>query len=138
MLSAIAHATMTAMAAGGGGLPAGEPFGFQTPIPAVTDTPSLALAQWIIWLPAISAVLCGLYATWERIACAACRGRHRAHDKSSRCRLKRCKGHSKAEVEKQAAEVRAQSEMAVASAMSGEVEALESARCGSGTGRRLE
>ena len=66
MLSAIAHATMTAVAAGGDGgghgLPAGEPFGFQTPIPAVTDTPSLAFAQWIIWLPAISAVLCGLYA----------------------------------------------------------------------------
>ena len=59
MLSSIAQVMMSAVAAGGEGgghgLPAGEPFGFQTRIPLVTDEPSLAFAQWIIWLPAISA-----------------------------------------------------------------------------------
>ena len=67
MLSVIAHAALAGIAGDGGehaghGLPAGEPFGFQTAIPAIADEPSLAFAQWIIWLPAISAVLCGLYA----------------------------------------------------------------------------
>ena len=67
MLSVIAHAALAGIAGDGGehaghGLPAGEPFGFQTAIPPIADEPSLAFAQWIIWLPAISAVLCGLYA----------------------------------------------------------------------------
>ena len=59
MLSAIAHAALAGIAGDGGehaghGLPAGEPFGFQTAIPAIADEPSLAFAQWIIWLPAMS------------------------------------------------------------------------------------
>ncbi len=67
MLSAFAHAALGTLAGDGGdtgdhGLPAGEPFGFQVPLEAAADNPSLAIAQWIIWLPAISAVLCGIYA----------------------------------------------------------------------------
>ncbi len=74
MLSAIAHAALAALPVADDaahadhanhlahGLPAGEPFGFQNAIQAVADNPSLSIAQWIIWLPAISAVLCALYA----------------------------------------------------------------------------
>jgi NADH-quinone oxidoreductase subunit L len=67
MLSAIAHTALATVAMAGGGdgshgLPAGEPFGFQVPIAPVVDEQSLALAAWMIWLPVISAVLCGIYA----------------------------------------------------------------------------
>ena len=67
MLSVASNTVMSAMLAAGGdggghGLPAGQPFGFQTELAAVAENPSLSIAQWIIWLPAISAALCGLYA----------------------------------------------------------------------------
>ena len=63
-LSNLAFAPLVALAGGDGGhgYPAGEPFGFQNPIAPVADGPDLSLAQWIVWLPAISAMLCGLYA----------------------------------------------------------------------------
>ena len=74
MLSTIMHAALAAVPAGDGdgsgtdhlahGLPAGEPFGFQESLQAVAENPSLSIAQWIIWLPAISAVLCALYAAF--------------------------------------------------------------------------
>ena len=67
MLSVASNTVMSALLAAGGdggghGLPAGQPFGFQTELAAVAENPSLSIAQWIIWLPAISAALCGLYA----------------------------------------------------------------------------
>ena len=65
MLSAVAHTAFATLAAAGGdghGYPAGEPFGFQHAIPAVVDEQSFALAAWMIWLPVISAILCGVYA----------------------------------------------------------------------------
>lgn len=67
MLSAIAHTALATVAMAGDGdsshgLPAGEPFGFQVPIAPVVDEQSFALAAWMIWLPVISAVLCGIYA----------------------------------------------------------------------------
>lgn len=67
MLSAIAHTALATVAMAGDGdsshgLPAGEPFGFQVPIAPVVDEQSFTLAAWMIWLPVISAVLCGIYA----------------------------------------------------------------------------
>ena len=60
MLSVASNTVMSALLAAGGdggghGLPAGQPFGFQTELAAVAENPSLSIAQWIIWLPAISA-----------------------------------------------------------------------------------
>ena len=72
MLSAIAHTALATVAMAGDGdsshgLPAGEPFGFQVPIAPVVDEQSFALAAWMIWLPVISAVLCGhLRGTWRQ------------------------------------------------------------------------
>lgn len=47
---------------GAHGLAAGEPFGFQVAVKAAQDAQDFAFAEWIIYLPFISAALCGLYA----------------------------------------------------------------------------
>ena len=67
MLSVATNMLLMASAAAGGGeglpgLVPGEPFGFQTAITPPVDATDFGFAQWIVFLPIISAALCGLYA----------------------------------------------------------------------------
>ena len=71
MLS-VAHQVMLMVGAatggGGEGLPGfvpGDPFGFQVPVPTPEDRQNFEFAAWIVYLPLISAALCGLFAAFR-------------------------------------------------------------------------